>query len=344
MRQAIVLGLGILLTCARGAAAQPTDGDGTLLVQAPCPAYVAPQYEAAVASAKQLHAEEVVAAQREGITMRTPVAYATPEEFEQNVKMSQSVTCTRLVYRSDGLRVAGLMWRPKDQGSRRLPLIIFTRGGNRDFAKIPPWHGFHRLAAEGFVVMASQYRGVDGGEGVEEFGGADVDDVRNLVPVAASLGIADLDNVFLLGWSRGAMEALLALKHGLKANAIAVGGGLLDLVAEARRRPTLVTNVWSVLIPQFASRGEEALRERSAMYWPEAVTVPILILHGGGDWRASPLESMTFAQKLHTAGRVYELVVYANDDHGLSANRADSNRRIVEWFRKHMQPASAPSR
>ena len=346
MRQAIaiVLGLAILLTGARGAAAQPAGGDGTLLEQAPCPAYVAPAYEAAVASAKQFHAEEVAQAQREGITMRTPVAFATPDEFERGVKVSQSVACTRIVYRSDGLKVAGLMWRPKDQGSKRLPLIIFTRGGNRDFGKMPPWHGFHRLAAEGFVVMASQYRGVDGGEGVEEFGGADVDDVRNLVPVAASLGFVDLDNVFLLGWSRGAMEALLALKQGLRANAIAVGGGLLDLVAEAQRRPTLVTNVWSVLIPQFASRGDAALRERSAMYWPEAVTVPILIMHGGGDWRASPLESMKFAQKLHTAGRIYELVVYANDDHAISGNRTDSNRRILEWFRKHMRPAPEPSR
>ena len=53
---------------------------------------------------------------------------------------------------------------------------------------------------------------------------------------------------------------------------------------------------------------------------------------------------MKFAQKLHTAGRVYELVVYANDDHGISGNRVDSNRRIVEWFRKHMRPAQQASR
>jgi len=343
MRHAFAIGLTLLLAAARGAAGQPA-GDGTVLEQAPCPAYAAPTYDAAVASAKQFHAEEVTAARREGITMRTPVAYATPEEFAQGVKASQSVDCTRIVYRSDGLRVAGLIWRPKDQGSRRLPLIVFVRGGNRDFSKIPPWHGFHRLAAEGFVILASQYRGVDGGEGVEEFGGADVDDVRNLVPAAASLGIADLDNVFLLGWSRGAMEALLALKHGMRANAIAIGGGLLDLVAEAARRPALVTNVWSTLIPEFATRRDAVLRERSAMDWPEAVTAPILILHGGGDWRASPIESMNFAQKLHAAGREYELVVYANDDHAITVNRIDRNRRIVEWFRTHMRPAPAPAR
>jgi dipeptidyl aminopeptidase/acylaminoacyl peptidase len=336
MRRTWIFALAILLAGSRVVAAQAA-ADGTIVEQTPCPAYVAPTYDAAVASAKQFHEEEAAQARREGLTMRTPLVTATREEFDRNVDTTARVSCTRIVYRSDGLKVAGLLWRPKDQGDRKLPLIIFTRGGNRDFGRIPPWHGFHRFAAEGFVVLASQYRGVDGGEGVEEFGGADVHDVRNLVPVAAALGYVDTDNVFLLGWSRGAMEALLALKQGLRANAIAIGGGLLDLIAEAERRPGLVSNVWSTLIPEFATRRQEVLRERSAIYWPEQVRVPILILHGGGDWRASPIESMTFAQKLHAAGATYELVVYANDDHAISGHRADSSRRIVEWFRAHMR-------
>jgi len=36
------------------------------------------------------------------------------------------------------------IWRPKDEGARRLPLIIFTRGGNRDFGRIPPMSRRHR--------------------------------------------------------------------------------------------------------------------------------------------------------------------------------------------------------
>jgi len=79
MRQAIVVGLSILFMGARAAVAQPAGGDGTLLEQTPCPAYVAPQYDEAVASAKQFYGEEATAARREGITMRTPLAYATPE-------------------------------------------------------------------------------------------------------------------------------------------------------------------------------------------------------------------------------------------------------------------------
>jgi dipeptidyl aminopeptidase/acylaminoacyl peptidase len=59
--------------------------------------------------------------------------------------------------------------------------------------------------------------------------------------------------------------------------------------------------------------------------------------YGGGDWRASPAEALTFAQKLQAAGKPYELIVYANDDHAVSGNALDRNRRIVEWFRRHLR-------
>ena len=36
-------------------------------------------------------------------------------------------------------------------------------------------------------------------------------------------------------------------------------------------------------------------------------------------------------------GKPYELIIYANDDHAVSGNAVDRNRRIVEWFRKHMR-------
>ena len=47
------------------------------------------------------------------------------------------------------------------------------------------------MARWGYVVVASQYRGNDGGEGREEFGGADVNDVLNLLPVLEQVTSAD---------------------------------------------------------------------------------------------------------------------------------------------------------
>ncbi len=101
------------------------------------------------------------------------------------------------------------------------------------------------------VVIGSQYRGNDGGEGKEEYGGADVRDVMNLIPLARSLGYVDMNNVFLFGVSRGGMETYLALKNSIPVNAAAISGGVTDLFGNAKDHPDYVANIYRELIPDF---------------------------------------------------------------------------------------------
>ena len=53
------------------------------------------------------------------------------------------------------------------------------------------------------MVLASQYRGNDGGQGKEEFGGSDINDVLNLIPLAESISFMNADRIVMLGFSRG---------------------------------------------------------------------------------------------------------------------------------------------
>ena len=64
---------------------------------------------------------------------------------------------------------------------------------------------FYEFLSNGFVVIASQYRGNDGGQGKEELGGADLNDVMSLFALAQSLGYIDMRNIFMYGVSRGGM-------------------------------------------------------------------------------------------------------------------------------------------
>ena len=84
------------------------------------------------------------------------------EEFEKR-RAYQGFECERITYLSDGLTVTGYLWKPVDTAGRKLPLIVFNRGGNRDFGELSPWEqeGFYSYVSNGFVVIASQYRGVD---------------------------------------------------------------------------------------------------------------------------------------------------------------------------------------
>jgi dipeptidyl aminopeptidase/acylaminoacyl peptidase len=312
--------------------------DGEIVSQQACEDTPARTYDAYLETAKSRHAEEVENAKREGHAQVTPPIYLTKAEFERRAKEETTIDCRQLRYSSDGLQIAAFLWKPKTlPAGKKLPLIIFNRGGNANLSVLTPTNSFRRFVLDGFVVLGSQYRGAGGSEGRDEFGGADVNDVLNLLPVAESLGYVDMKNVFLFGWSRGGMMTALALKRGMKVNAAAIGGPLTNMFAERERRPGLAARVWSQVIPGYAEKTDEVMRERSAVFWADQIRVPLLVMHGGADWRADPAETLAFAQALQRAGAAYELVIYAGDDHAITLNKQDSNRRVVEWFRRHMR-------
>src|SRR5689334_6711310 len=89
-----------------------------------------------------------------------------------------TVTLERIVYLVDELKVVGFIAKPISSESRRFPVLIYNRGGYRSFSKLND-QALIRVAdyaARGYVVLASQYRGNGGGEGQDEYGGADVKD------------------------------------------------------------------------------------------------------------------------------------------------------------------------
>src|SRR4029450_9689997 len=257
-------------------------------------------------------------------------------------KTDASIECLRIQYLSDGLKVDGFLVKPRDPEGRRYPVIIYNRGGLQDIGKIdvPNILDFYELAANGFVVLASQYRGNDGGEGLEQFGGADVGDVLSLVSLASSLPYADPKNIFFYGLSRGGMMTFLALSRGVTVNAAAVVGGIYDLqglMDATRQRMPGVANRVMKLIPDYSSRGAATLAERSVMQWPEKGTVPLLLIHGDDSAEAPVSQALAFAAKLSGLRKEYELIVYAKEIHEALNNRRERDARIVAWFKRYLR-------
>jgi dipeptidyl aminopeptidase/acylaminoacyl peptidase len=234
---------------------------------------------------------------------------------------------------SDGLSVVAFIVKPREISKTRYPVIVYNRGGFRDIGKIDAWNllDFYGFASRGFVVLASQYRGNDGGEGRDEVGGADVGDVMSLVRVASELPYADPSNLFLYGLSRGGMMTFLALKRGFPAKAAAVVGAVFDIEAFAQRAPKVVESAMR-FTPDYPTKGMFLLRERSAMNWPEDISAPLLIVHGADDQEVPATEALKFAAKLAQLGKRYEMIVYADDVHEAANNRHDRDARIAAWF------------
>jgi dipeptidyl aminopeptidase/acylaminoacyl peptidase len=241
-----------------------------------------------------------------------------------------------LTYWSDGLRVKGFLGRPTE--GTGLPAIIFNRGGHGDFGELWGQQLIAHVEA-GFVAVGSQYRGACGSEGFDEFGGADVDDVLNLIALLKGLPYVDPKRIGMMGWSRGGMMTYLALKqeslngtHDIKA-AVTVGG-MADVTRTMWEKPGMML-VLPALIGKGPNEAPDAYRDRSAVFWPDLINAPLLILHGEGDESVPVEQSQQLADLLSAAGKTVKLVTYPGDDHGLSAHHAGYPEALA-WFQQFL--------
>src|SRR3954447_12187731 len=78
-----------------------------------------------------------------------------------------------ITYLAQGLKVKGMLAEPIGEGV--YDGFLYLRGGIKNVGKVRPAR-IAQFAAEGFIVFAPYYRGNQGGEGNEDFGGDDRED------------------------------------------------------------------------------------------------------------------------------------------------------------------------
>ncbi len=245
-----------------------------------------------------------------------------------------------ITYMSDGLRVKGYIAFPKSAGPH--PCVVYNRGGNREFGSWTDARAARilaKIASWGYVVVASQYRGNGGGEGKEEFGGSDVNDVLNLVPLLAGEPRADTSRIGIYGWSRGGMMTYLALKRTSRFRAAVVGSGMADLAETLVARPEMDTAVFAQLIPEYVLARDSVVAARSAVAWPESIckTTPLLIMHGSADWRVSPSQALDLVGKLHRVKHPVRFAFLEGGDHALSEHRAEVDRLARDFLDRYVR-------
>ncbi len=254
-----------------------------------------------------------------------------------------------ITYLSDGLKVKGYTANKKmdkTQPDQYHPCVIYNRGGNKDFGALNEYKAVFilgRIASWGYAVAASQYRGNMGGEGKEEFGGEDVNDIVNLIPVFTTMEHADTSKVGLYGWSRGGMMTYLALTKTCRFKAAIVGAGLTDLWAWMETRNDTIESVYGANIPDYATNTKSVLDARSVSKQVDKIckTTPILMLHGTADWRVSPSMVLDLSKAFIEEKIPHRLIMYEGGDHGLSEFRKEVNKEVKAWLDKYLKKEKA---
>ncbi|MFY0687573.1 MAG: prolyl oligopeptidase family serine peptidase [Cyclobacteriaceae bacterium] len=271
---------------------------------------------------------------------KTPI-YNSVKHHPEEYAYLDEVNIYSIGHISDDLFLTGLMVSPKKVG--KYPIIVLNRGGNRDLGTLIVATAVNEmapLAAKGYVVVASNYRGNSRSEGVEQFGGDDVNDINNLIESMAEVEIADTSRVGLLGMSRGGMMNYLVLKNHTNSNIRAVVniGGITNLNVTIEHHPEIAA-VMNELIPDFNKNKMAEIEKRSAIYWSDQLpsNIPILILHGTEDQHVNYSQIPPFVDSLKAHGIPHKLISFKGDNHGLKNNIDLAKERIAEWFEVYLR-------
>jgi len=250
------------------------------------------------------------------------------------------VTIEKITYLSDGLKVKGYLAYPNDI-SQKYPCIIWCRGGIGNAGAIDEFNAsgiFGQIASWGYVVFASQYRGNSGSEGKDEFGGSDVNDILNLIPLADELEFADTKSWGIEGWSRGGMMTYLTLTRTNIFKAAIVICGIANLRCNSEESK-FMNRLYEVTMGKSGTEDfKQKCESRSIINFPEKLSknTPLLLLHGTADDRVLVHDSIDLSEKLKELKHPHELVLYENGDHFLKSHRKEVNEKRKEWFRKFL--------
>lgn len=242
----------------------------------------------------------------------------------------------KIDYLSDGRIVKGYLVEPKEGND--LPCIIYNRGGSKDFGKIEERQLFFliaKIASWGYTVITSQYSGVDGGEGKDECGGMDVDDMLNLKNILDQYDRVDSTKIGMFGASRGGMMTYIALKQVDWLKAAVIRAGSSNEIRGYELRPS----VKEFRSDMYDVNSDEENIKRSGLFWVDKMTkkTPLLLVHGTGDEQVSPLDALEMGVELYKNNIPFELHVYQDDDHKMTKNSQEVMEKTQKWFDKYVK-------
>lgn len=276
---------------------------------------------------------------------------------------SDEMEALSISYKSDGLKIYGMLARPKKPG--KYPLFMYNHGGFSGIMSIDRTVLFE-LADRGYVVLASAYRGEPGpggkSDGYVELGHGEVVDILNLMECGKKLPGVDADKIVMMGGSHGGLNTLLSLSlsKDIKVAVDFVGptnlfnahfGSMFEDALENYMKTGKFDILGSEISPELRDKFTNALKDekavpflrkemvqRSPLYFARHINAPVLMIYGGQD----PLVPIKNAYELEEAfkkhKKIYELKVYEKAGHGfIGAQQAEIEEMMFSFIEKHLK-------
>ncbi len=237
--------------------------------------------------------------------------------------------------------------------NKKYPLLVYSHGGVHGDLDTFSSHIIRELMAQGYVVVAPDYRGSTGyGKDFYEaidYGGNEVVDVNTARDyVVNNYTFVDKDRVGILGWSHGGMITLLDIFNNPDEYKVAYAGvPVSDLIARMGYKSQGYRDQFSAdyHIGKTADQNVQEYRKRSPVWNVQKLKTPLLIHTNTNDEDVNSLEVEQLIRALKAENKKFEYQIYENVEGGHIFDRIDTKvgkeirLKVYKFLNQYLSPS-----
>ncbi|UCF94365.1 MAG: prolyl oligopeptidase family serine peptidase [Desulfobacterales bacterium] len=242
----------------------------------------------------------------------------------------KSVAKENFILQSEGLRLRVFTATPQS-GDAPFPSVqIHHAGGGYE----PVYeHMAVALAERGFVGITMIHRGYPGSQGRMEYGKGEITDIGNLTEEMLTRSSIDPERMGIMGYSRGAHNAILAVERYDYFRAGALWSTPVEMVDHVQVNPWIAE-----MFGGFPEDVPEEYRIRSSIHFVEQINCPLLLIHGQIDDVVPVRHTLRLAEALKQNHKPFELKLFPHEGHIWSFAGFDHNWQLtVDFFERHLK-------
>jgi dienelactone hydrolase len=246
----------------------------------------------------------------------------------------------------DGVELHGYLTLPPQRSDAKLPLVLLPHGGPHTTGDTWAYDSDAQfLASRGYAVLQVNFRGTVGRgpkfevDGYRQWGGRMIDDLVDGVRWAVAQGMVDDKRICAYGASFGAYASMMSAIRARELFKCAIGyAGVYDLPLIYDQPNAKVGGQDYRYYLKVLGQDANQLTAYSPSRLAAKLTAPVLLVHGGADDRAPPVQAEAMRDALIKAGRPPEWMFVSGEGHGFYSekNRLAFYEKLEAFLAKHI--------
>lgn len=247
----------------------------------------------------------------------------------------------------DGLEIPGLLYKPRQAGTEKVPAIVYVHGGPGGQSRKGYNPTVQHLVNHGYAVMRINNRGSSGyGKTFyhmddKKHGDVDLKDVVWNKYYFQALDWVDPDKVGVMGGSYGGYMVMAAMaftdEFDVGVNIFGVTNWIRTLKSIPAHWEATRKGLYDELGDPF--QEEERLRSISPVFFGHQVKSPVLVVQGSNDPRVLQVESDDMVAAIREGGTYVDYLIFDDEGHGFTKrdNRIEASNKYLEFLDEYLR-------